>query len=275
MVSSFGRTLLPILAEFLFPVRSVLSSQVCPNGWTRFQNKCFFFYPDKSYLNFYEGHLVCKDFFNGTLASIHSDEEQAFVSKLCFSTNRAQNHVWIGARRATSDRFVWEDNTAFDYTNWAKSQPNNLDGKHFCTSLLQSNNLQELGLWYDDPCADRYHVLCQLYLDTNRTTVSTTLPIKPAIKTTNNKPITTFRELKSVYNKTLGSNSSTIAALIASKQVDPEYSYTNVSLIIISVFEFVLIILLVYVVFRKSPLPYRTLVMSECDRNSVQNVNRF
>ena len=206
------------------------------------------------------------------MASIHSDEEQAIVTKLCFSMNKAQNHVWIGARRVANDRFVWEDNTEFNYTNWAKSQPNNLDGKHYCTSLLQSPSLQELGLWYDDPCADRYHVVCQIYLDSKQS--DPVLPQNPINnKTTNKKIINTFRELKSVYNKTLSSNSSRIASLIASTGEDREYNHTNLSLIIISVCEFIVIVGLIYVVFRRNPLPYRTLVMSECNRNSVQNTS--
>ena len=252
------------------------SFESCPNGWKQFQNKCFRFHPDKSFVTFYEAHLICKDFFNSTLVSIHSDEEQSFLTKFAFNTNKAQNHVWIGARRISNDKFVWEDNTSFNYTNWAKTQPNNLDGKHYCASLLQSPNSGEVGFWYDDPCADKYHFICQIYLKDKTAITSTVMP-----KTTSKRQITdnslntriSLDDLKILSNKTLPTNSSTIAALISSTREEQHMSHINTSLIIVSIAEFLIIVSLVYIVFRKNPMTYRTLVMSECSRNTAQNLS--
>ena len=286
---SFKCKKIHVLTKILFLISSnymavsfaeTMASPVCPKGWKQFQNKCFIFHSDKSFVTFYEAHLICNDFYNSTLVSIHSDEEQAFLTKFAFSINKAQNHVWIGARRISNDKFVWEDNSPFNYTHWAKTQPNNLDGKHFCASLLQSPNLNEVGYWYDDPCADKYHLICQTYLkessDSHIVTVSTVTPKTISSKVMNKIPIQTkitLDDLKSLTNKTLPANSSTIAALISSSREEQHISHTNISLIIVSIAEFLIIVSLVYIVFRKTPLPYRTLIMSECSRNTAQNLS--
>ncbi|CAG2104237.1 unnamed protein product [Medioppia subpectinata] len=217
----------------------------CPNGWTQFENKCFLFYTDKSFLNFYESHIVCKDFFNATLVSIHSKEEQTFLTKYAFFTNKAQNHVWIGARRTFNETFVWEDNSAFNYTNWAKTQPNNLDGKHFCTSLLQSPNLSDLGFWYDDPCADKYHFICQIYLadntlDSLNNSSALVINTSATVDNSTTERILTFDELKALHNNS--ANISTISALISSSTVKEKqhFSYYNTVLTVLAVVQLIL-----------------------------------
>jgi hypothetical protein len=233
------------------------------------------FYADKSYLSFYEAHIVCKDFYNATLVSIHSDEEQLFLTNLAFTINKANNHVWIGARRKSNNTFVWQDMSPFNYTNWAKTQPNNLEGKHYCASLLQSNNLAELGKWYDDPCGDKYNFICQTYIEEELSDVSN-IPPKAALTQRNvTTARITFNELQTSYNKSLRANSTTISALIASSlsnppKDQPKSNPANVVLIIVTIVQFLIIASLIFVLFRKNPMfpPYRTLFMSECNRNS-------
>jgi hypothetical protein len=233
------------------------------------------FYADKSYLTFYEAHIVCKDFYNATLVSIHSEEEQLFLTNLAFTINKANNHVWIGARRISNNTFIWEDKSPFNYTNWAKTQPNNLEGKHYCASLLQSANSAELGNWYDDPCADKYNFICQTYIEEKPSDVSD-IPPKAALAQRNvTTARITFNEFQTNYNKSLRANSTTISALIASSlnnspKDQQKSNPTNVVLIIVTIVQFFIIASLIFVLFRKTPMfpPYRTLVMSECNRNS-------
>lgn len=233
--------------------------------------------------------MVCKDFYGGTLASIHSDDEQKFLTKLAFTTYKANNHVWIGARRISNDTFVWEDKSPFNYTNWAKSQPNNLEGKHYCTSLLQSTNLAELGNWYDDPCSDKYNFFCQKYISTDPSSESTSpppattspasVPTKPSsVQRTNFTSRITLFDLRNSNNRTaLRANSSTISALIASEskmsgktEIEKSNNTALSVLIVVVVVQFTIIAALIYVAVRRQSIlpPYRVFTMSECNRNA-------
>jgi hypothetical protein len=228
------------------------------------------FYADKSYLTFYEAHIVCKDFYNATLVSIHSDEEQSFLTNLAFTINKANNYVWIGARRISNNTFVWEDKSPFNYTNWAKTQPNNLGGKHYCASLLKSTNLVELGNWYDDSCADKYNFICQTYIEEKPSDVSNTPPKAALTQRNVTTARITFNELQPNYNKSLRANSTTISALIASSlnnspKDQQKSNPANVVLIIITIVQFLIIASLIFVLFREKIQFFRSI---ECNRNS-------
>uniref|UniRef100_A0A914DGI6 C-type lectin domain-containing protein n=1 Tax=Acrobeloides nanus TaxID=290746 RepID=A0A914DGI6_9BILA len=86
-----------------------LSQNTCPSGWTYYapSKKCFMVLYKN--LTFYDALYQCGqiDFYNGTLASIHSDDENNFVNSLASMhfwpncTNSWQNdqpsiNTWIG-----------------------------------------------------------------------------------------------------------------------------------------------------------------------------------
>ena len=191
--------------------------------------------------------------------SIHSKNEQLFLTKLVFTKYNANNHVWIGARRTSNTTFEWEDNSAFDFVYWASGQPNNLDNKHYCASLLYTPNSAELGKWYDDPCSDRYFALCQRYAE-------------------NQVEIQEKGHLIDIKNDSfqVQTENSSFGALIDSKSSENQIkkekgNFAATILSVVVVIEFIIITLLILLLIKRQSIlpPYRTLSMSECTRNSL------
>lgn len=79
----------------------------------------------------------------GSLVSVNSAEEQAFLNATFLVNTLESRPVWIGLIRSTlptsgpSDApFVWADGSALGYTNWQGGEPNN-----------STSNNQPLGEW--------------------------------------------------------------------------------------------------------------------------------
>lgn len=68
----------------------------------------------KSYCEGQGGHLV----------TIGSKGEQEFIESMLKNQGQ-RNSYWIGGTRSMSGRVSWIDGTPFNYTNWAKGQPDN------------------------------------------------------------------------------------------------------------------------------------------------------
>ena len=78
---------------------------------------------------------LCFDYLNTSLASIHSDDDNAIARQLCSAAT--WNNVWIGLSRVNigSNTFIWADDTTLDYGDdvsggvfpWSArwSEPNN------------------------------------------------------------------------------------------------------------------------------------------------------
>lgn len=62
-----------------------------------------------------------------TLLSIHSLEENDWVvNRLWYRDNRVYHYYWLGGTDQDEEGvFVWDDETTFDFFNWADNEPNN------------------------------------------------------------------------------------------------------------------------------------------------------
>lgn len=87
----------------------------------------------------------------GHLVTINTPSEQKFVQGLVFGQGK-RNSYWLGGYQSLTkgDKWYWVDGTAFEYTNWAVEQPDNLKE----TALMMYRNpnpLSEssLGEWND------------------------------------------------------------------------------------------------------------------------------
>ncbi|EYC21326.1 hypothetical protein Y032_0019g3755 [Ancylostoma ceylanicum] len=100
-------------------------------------DKCYQVFSE--FLSFTSAEERCKSK-NGSLASIHSREQNAFLEGLFTSANinSIAGAVWIGlylpeAHTNINEAGEWTDGSMFDFRNWEKGEPFNKDGAESCT----------------------------------------------------------------------------------------------------------------------------------------------
>ncbi|CAJ0568147.1 unnamed protein product, partial [Mesorhabditis spiculigera] len=112
---------------------------------------CYKLIGNFSGFTWYEAHLRCMSL-GGQLTSIHSDEENRIVVELADTylglnfdlNNLTTASTWVGAYRdgpGLSD-FAWTDGTAFDYANWAATQPDNMDGRQPRVHIYTTHHIE-------------------------------------------------------------------------------------------------------------------------------------
>lgn len=92
-----------------------------------------------------------------TLLSIHSLEEQNFLSNLLFNTLKVIDNIWIDAKN-TGNIFKWADGSDLSFTNWAVGSPRNETG-YECVQM--TSDVSSKGKWVNEPCGKRNLVVCQ------------------------------------------------------------------------------------------------------------------
>ena len=130
-----------------------------------FSNACYKFNPEKK--DWKSAGDACYQA-GGRLTSIHSQEELDFIVSLVDSSINAG--IWIGGEK-NGNSFQWIDGTAFDFDNWNKDQPNNLDRNQNCLEIYT----RKYG-FNDYGCKTRESFICKkqlmegmyfkIYLDT-------------------------------------------------------------------------------------------------------------
>ena len=127
----------------------------CPEGWEPFQIACY-----KTFIEVLEWRAAedqCKEV-NAHLASIHSTEENLFISKML--TRIGINAAWIGGSNdAEGGSFwSWTDRSQWNYDNWHIGEPNNYAGVEHCMELRKS------GVHNDKNCGDALSFICHMML---------------------------------------------------------------------------------------------------------------
>uniref|UniRef100_A0A3B3V3J2 C-type lectin domain-containing protein n=1 Tax=Poecilia latipinna TaxID=48699 RepID=A0A3B3V3J2_9TELE len=140
--------------SLLFPGRpsSPRSSPACPSGWTKYGNRCFYFY--NSQMNWASAESDCISL-GANLASIHSSSEHSFLKALVRSKKGSYQRTWVGGH--DEGVWLWSDGSKFDYTKWGSGEPNNLGGKEHCMEI----NLKGSALYInDEPCTTSSFFIC-------------------------------------------------------------------------------------------------------------------
>mmetsp|Transcript_20498 Transcript_20498/g.27021 ORF Transcript_20498/g.27021 Transcript_20498/m.27021 type:complete len:517 (+) Transcript_20498:262-1812(+) len=97
---------------------------------------------------------VCEEN-DATLASILSQEENAFLTELVDGVGTVSWGAWIGFMDdMTEDNWYWEDGSTVSYTNWASGEPNDL-GIEDCAMIYDD------GTWNDQGCNTWLHYICK------------------------------------------------------------------------------------------------------------------
>ena len=86
--------------------------------------------------------------FQADLASIHSSEENQFLTDL---SNRRR--FWLGGKIGWS----WSDGTPWDYQNWSPGSPSG--GEGCLENLALAHGEDEKGTWNDRGCTNIGHTL--------------------------------------------------------------------------------------------------------------------
>uniref|UniRef100_A0A2C9KE90 Macrophage mannose receptor 1-like n=1 Tax=Biomphalaria glabrata TaxID=6526 RepID=A0A2C9KE90_BIOGL len=118
-------------------------------------------------LTWHDANDLCT-FYNGSLASITSKEEQSYFEGIIRSYTSVV--FWIGASdRLKEAGWQWIDGSPLAYLNWDRGEPNNLNDED-CAGI-KSNNYR----WNDFPCNIRNSFICKKRADSvAMSTVKTT-----------------------------------------------------------------------------------------------------
>ncbi|EYC25002.1 hypothetical protein Y032_0012g1633 [Ancylostoma ceylanicum] len=135
----------------------------CPSEWTYYSttDSCY-----KSFVNaaFDQAETVCSSI-GGHLTSIHSDEENTFVSSLTHMGIEYRNEkqlTWIGLKKPNypaNATWAWTDGSVVDYFNWANGKPADITGLQNCaqmyTDSLDKNPAKDTDFrrWNDVQCS--------------------------------------------------------------------------------------------------------------------------
>ncbi|XP_056321503.1 galactose-specific lectin nattectin-like [Danio aesculapii] len=121
----------------------------CPYGWTNFGVRCYKFFSES--VNWVTAERNCERL-GAKLASSTNKAENDFLLSLVPSNT----HTWIGSHDAEQEgQWLWNDGSAFDYTNWCSGQPDN-SGVENCLEISFTSN----HCWNDVSCSTSSSYIC-------------------------------------------------------------------------------------------------------------------
>jgi hypothetical protein len=145
---------------FISDLDKTVSGNVDSCGfWQPYKDeKCIKILDDEKLYSFDDAEEYCMEEDNGSILTIHSKEEQEFVSKFVFKTHGIVDDIWIGMKRNNSNKYMWMDGSEPIFTNWAKGSPSNESGNN-CALILSRSDF--VGKWIDVPCKKKNFAVCQ------------------------------------------------------------------------------------------------------------------
>ena len=141
---SIGRCVKKLQEEF-----EIVNHIFHKRKWAKYNGHCYFF--DTVRNNFTDAVKQCKNF-NGVIAKIDNEKENAFIHKHVAKTGY---YYWIGLRAKLTD-FHWiYDGKKPLFVKFANGYPRKLSATSLCVHIHPNGN------WYNDPCGNRYKVVCE------------------------------------------------------------------------------------------------------------------
>ncbi|XP_053190936.1 C-type lectin domain family 12 member B-like [Scomber japonicus] len=135
------------------------SSIICPTGWHRFGNSCYFV--SRTERSSWSGSKTRCQRKGGHLAIIHTAAEQTFVWNLL--TRGYWNAYWFGITdEHAEDDWKWVDGTPVVTTFWEYGEPNN-HNEEDCGYIVKTDVMTRVAIrsWYDAPCSMNLPFICE------------------------------------------------------------------------------------------------------------------
>ncbi|XP_073350698.1 C-type mannose receptor 2 [Pagrus major] len=136
--------------------------------WIGFQEAEYKFFDHRTTWD--QARRICS-WFDSSLASIHSFEEEAFLSDTLAKMSKVEgDNWWLGLHTYEYDgRFRWSDHSVLNYVSWALGRPYPLSRDRRCVymSATKSN-------WADQKCHSDLPYICK------RVNVTGTIPPTPS-----------------------------------------------------------------------------------------------
>ncbi|XP_030640050.1 lectin-like [Chanos chanos] len=124
--------------------------------WYKVGTSCVMYFNET--LNFTDAEFRCrKEAPGGHLASVHSRRANNDLNCIVFKYNKKSPRIWLGGFELFNSRkWVWIDDSNWDFQAWVPGEPNNHFNKEDCLEM----NWKEKGKWNDDRCLKKKNFLC-------------------------------------------------------------------------------------------------------------------
>lgn len=112
-------------------------------------------------MTFEKANERCRQNYDAALASFHSQEEATFLTLLLGEDQYInQTSMWIGGQMLGFYSYEWEDETKWNFHNWAPYEPDtNTDNDKKCVEVL--NEPAWAGKWANENCGQRKPFICR------------------------------------------------------------------------------------------------------------------
>ncbi|XP_075900046.1 C-type Lectin CRL-like [Nelusetta ayraudi] len=131
----------------------------CPLFWFSFNNCCYKYVA--ALLPWADAELNCMSQ-EAHLVSIHSLEENKFVSTVINNFDPHQGFTWIGLSDGHKEgAWMWTDGSAVKFHHWCPGEPND---EHQTEDCVHTNNcdISKPPKWNDSRCSIAYASVCKL-----------------------------------------------------------------------------------------------------------------
>ena len=127
-----------------------ISTDICDPGWGYFNGFCYL--TSKKCVNWTTAVTKCRQE-NSVLVDVANDEENVYIQR-----RHNGEKSWLGLNDIfTEGNFTWADRGEGNFSNWAKSQPNNFNEEDCVHALAVKYNYE----WNDVNCSDCHQYTCQ------------------------------------------------------------------------------------------------------------------
>ncbi|KAK7877283.1 hypothetical protein WMY93_031998 [Mugilogobius chulae] len=93
----------------------------------------------------------------GNIPSVRNEGENRFISDLIEQNMGSNPYAWLGASDAVQEtNWLWSDGTVFDYVNWHRGQPDNINSREHCLAT----NYGAKTNWADFQCETGLVYVC-------------------------------------------------------------------------------------------------------------------